>query len=77
MLRDLQVAFFNIIHLACGLFVFAIGIGKTAIVNQVAQLLGHNVERINFSNSSTLDQLIGCIIPRCVDGVRVVFSLLL
>ncbi|CAF4499017.1 unnamed protein product, partial [Rotaria sp. Silwood2] len=47
------------------------GIGKTQVVTQVCSLLGKECERINLSANTTLDQLIGCIIPRCVNGVRV------
>eukprot|EP01127_Copromyxa_protea_P008978 TRINITY_DN2080_c0_g1_i4.p1 TRINITY_DN2080_c0_g1~~TRINITY_DN2080_c0_g1_i4.p1 ORF type:complete len:7466 (-),score=1064.85 TRINITY_DN2080_c0_g1_i4:44-22441(-) len=47
------------------------GIGKTAVVNQIAKLVGIECERLNFSNTTTLDQLLGCIIPRVVNGKRV------
>jgi MoxR-like ATPase len=47
------------------------GIGKTAIVAQIAQLLGVKCERLNFSNNTTPDQLFGAIIPRVVHGQRV------
>jgi midasin len=46
------------------------GIGKTAVVNQVARLLGHRCERINFSASTTSEQLFGSIIPRWCNGER-------
>lgn len=49
------------------------GIGKTAVVKQIAKILGYTVERINFSSSTTMDQLIGTIIPCCIDGHRVVY----
>ena len=47
------------------------GVGKTAVVLLAARLLGVQCERINFSSSTTLDQLIGSIIPVCIDGKRV------
>jgi hypothetical protein len=46
------------------------GTGKTAAVQQVAQLLGHQCERINLSASTTLDHLLGCTVPRVVDGEK-------
>jgi MoxR-like ATPase len=46
------------------------GIGKTAIVLAVARLLGHRVERINLSANTTLDQLLGSIVPCMVGGQR-------
>jgi MoxR-like ATPase len=49
------------------------GIGKTAIVCAVAQLLGQRVERINFSANTSIDQLFGSIVP-CVIGGQRVFS---
>ena len=39
------------------------GVGKTAVVMTASKLVGAEVERINMSGSSTLDQLIGSIIP--------------
>jgi MoxR-like ATPase len=47
------------------------GVGKTAVVEQVAKLLGVKCERINFSANTTTDQLIGNVIPRCVAGQRI------
>ncbi|CAF3506451.1 unnamed protein product [Rotaria sp. Silwood1] len=47
------------------------GTGKTQVVTQVCSLLGKECERINLSANTSLDQLIGCIIPRFVNGVRV------
>ncbi|CAF3117064.1 unnamed protein product [Rotaria sp. Silwood2] len=46
------------------------GIGKTHVVMQVCKLLSKDCERINMSANTSLDQLIGCIIPRCVNGRR-------
>ena len=47
------------------------GIGKTRVVTQVCTLLNQQCERINFSANTSLDQLIGCIIPRFVNGLRI------
>jgi hypothetical protein len=47
------------------------GIGKTAVVHQVASLLGFSCERINFSANTTLEQLLGSFIPKVVGGQRV------
>eukprot|EP00882_Tetradesmus_deserticola_P023628 GHRQ01025724.1.p1 GENE.GHRQ01025724.1~~GHRQ01025724.1.p1 ORF type:complete len:228 (+),score=124.71 GHRQ01025724.1:779-1462(+) len=47
------------------------GIGKTAVVQQVAALLGFSCERINFSANTTLEQLLGSFIPQVVAGQRV------
>ena len=47
------------------------GIGKTHVVNQVCSLLNRECERINMSANTSLDQLIGCVIPRIINGVRV------
>jgi len=47
------------------------GTGKTAVVNQAAALFGVKCERINFSANTTVDQLIGGIVPRCSAGQRV------
>jgi hypothetical protein len=47
------------------------GIGKTAVVQQVAALLGYSCERINFSANTTLEQLLGSYIPKVVAGQRV------
>jgi hypothetical protein len=46
------------------------GTGKTAVVQQVAQLLGYQCERINLSASTTLDHLLGCTVPRVVNGEK-------
>ncbi|CAF5108400.1 unnamed protein product, partial [Rotaria magnacalcarata] len=47
------------------------GIGKTQVVIQVCSLLNKQCERINLSANTSLDQLIGCIIPRFVNGIRI------
>ena len=47
------------------------GIGKTAVVNQVAMLLGVECERINFSSNTTIEHLYGSMVPRCVEGNRI------
>ncbi|CAF3688580.1 unnamed protein product [Rotaria sp. Silwood1] len=47
------------------------GIGKTQVVTQVCSLLNKQCERINLSANTSLDQLIGCIIPRFINGVRI------
>ncbi|WIA29986.1 hypothetical protein OEZ86_000084 [Tetradesmus obliquus] len=47
------------------------GIGKTAVVQQVACLLGFACERINFSANTTQEQLLGSFIPKVVGGQRV------
>ena len=47
------------------------GIGKTQVVTQVCALLGKECERINMSANTSLDQLIGCVIPRFVNGARI------
>ncbi|CAF4763759.1 unnamed protein product, partial [Rotaria sp. Silwood1] len=47
------------------------GIGKTHVVIQVCSLLNRECERINLSANTSLDQLIGCIIPRIINGVRI------
>jgi hypothetical protein len=39
------------------------GVGKTAVIMTAATLTSADIERINMSGSSTLDQLIGSIIP--------------
>ncbi|CAF4262361.1 unnamed protein product, partial [Rotaria sp. Silwood2] len=46
------------------------GIGKTHVVTQVCSLLNKKCERINMSANTSLDQLIGCVIPRIINGVR-------
>ncbi|CAF5169049.1 unnamed protein product, partial [Rotaria sp. Silwood1] len=43
------------------------GIGKTQVVTQVCSLLNKQCERINLSANTSLDQLIGCIIPRFIN----------
>ena len=40
------------------------GVGKTAVVMQLCKILGKECERINFSGSTTLDQLFGSIVPQ-------------
>ncbi|CAF4496215.1 unnamed protein product, partial [Rotaria sp. Silwood2] len=47
------------------------GIGKTQVVTQVCALLNKKCERINMSANTSLDQLIGCVIPRFVNGTRI------
>ncbi|KAK9820719.1 hypothetical protein WJX74_002690 [Apatococcus lobatus] len=47
------------------------GIGKTAAVLQVAALLGAECERINFSSSTTFEQLFGMYVPQYLNGKRV------
>ena len=46
------------------------GVGKTALVSQLAKLFGADVERINCSGSMTKEQLFGGIVPRIVKGKR-------
>ena len=47
------------------------GIGKTAIVTYLSNLMGYrDVCRINFSDSTTKEQLFGSFIPRVVDNKR-------
>ena len=51
------------------------GIGKTAIITYLANLLGKNIDgngvaRINFSESTTKEQLFGSYIPKVIDGKR-------
>lgn len=47
------------------------GIGKTAVVQQVAVLLGHKCARINLSANTTLEQLLGSYVPKQLRGRRV------
>ncbi|CAF1101764.1 unnamed protein product, partial [Didymodactylos carnosus] len=47
------------------------GIGKTQVITQVCSLLNKQCERINLSANTSLDQLIGCIIPRFVNGIQI------
>jgi hypothetical protein len=47
------------------------GTGKTAVVLAAARLLGAEVERINMSGSTTLDQLIGSVVPTVENGQRI------
>ena len=47
------------------------GTGKTAVVSQVAKMVtGQEVVRINFSANTSLDHLMGAVVPRCVNGKR-------
>lgn len=46
------------------------GIGKTAVCEQMATLLGYGCERINVSANTTLDQLLGSYMPKMVAGSR-------
>lgn len=47
------------------------GIGKTVSVQEAARLVEKDVERINFSANTSVEQLLGTIVPRVVDGERV------
>jgi MoxR-like ATPase len=47
------------------------GTGKTAVVMLAAAMLGAKVERINMSGSTTLDQLIGSVVPTVENGQRI------
>jgi midasin len=47
------------------------GIGKTKVIEFVASLMGVECERINFSASTTVEQLVGSVVPTCIDGRRV------
>lgn len=47
------------------------GVGKTAVVEAVGRLLGRKVERINFSANTSIEQLLGSIIPRIQGDARV------
>jgi MoxR-like ATPase len=47
------------------------GVGKTAGVLLACSVLGFQCERINFSGNTTVDSLIGSIIPTMENGVRV------
>jgi hypothetical protein len=47
------------------------GIGKTAVVEAMACLLGYPCERVNLSGSVTLGQLLGSYVPQVVGGQRV------
>ena len=63
------LANFGRIFAACAvdlplLLVGAPGIGKTAVVQQVATLTGHAIERINLSASSSIALLFGSVIPQ-------------
>ncbi len=47
------------------------GTGKTAVVSQVARIVtGKDVARINFSANTSLEHLLGALVPRCVEGRR-------
>ncbi len=46
------------------------GVGKTRIVEVLAEMLGYNVVRINFSSNTTFEDLIGSFVPRVVHGQR-------
>lgn len=60
----------HVIEMSCGL-PGPPGIGKTAAVLQVAALLGAECERINFSSSTTFEQLFGMYVPQYLNGRRV------
>lgn len=45
------------------------GTGKSFCACEVARILGHTCVRINFSASTTADQLFGCRVPRFTNGV--------
>jgi MoxR-like ATPase/uncharacterized protein YegL len=47
------------------------GVGKTKGVEFAAKLLGKRVERINFSGNTTIDSLIGSMLPTVENGLRV------
>lgn len=47
------------------------GIGKTAVVQQVAAVLGVSCERINLSANTTTEQLFGSFVPQVLAGQRV------
>jgi len=49
----------------------SVGCGKTAVIQEVCALLGVGCVRVNFSSSTTLDQLFGTVVPRCDNGARV------
>ncbi|UJR09471.1 hypothetical protein I4U23_013709 [Adineta vaga] len=46
------------------------GVGKTRIIEVLAEMLGYNVVRINFSSNTTFEDLIGSFVPRVVHGQR-------
>ena len=46
------------------------GVGKTAIVKGINGVLGQQVERINFSSTTTVDSLVGSYMPVMVGGER-------
>ena len=51
------------------------GTGKTAVVSQVAKLItGCDVARINFSANTSLDQLLGSVVPRCDENGKRTFE---
>ena len=47
------------------------GVGKTKIIQVLAEMLGYEVVRINFSSNTTFEDLIGAFVPRVVNGQRV------
>lgn len=46
------------------------GVGKTKIIEVLAEMLGYQVARINFSSNTTFEDLIGSFVPRVVNGQR-------
>ena len=47
------------------------GIGKTAVITQVARFLGTDLERINCSSDTSVEQLYGSVMPMYVNNRRV------
>ena len=47
------------------------GIGKTAVITQVARFLGTDLERINCSSDTSVEQLYGSVMPMYIDNRRV------
>ena len=47
------------------------GIGKTAVINQVARLFGTDLERINCSSNTSVEHLYGSLMPMYVNNRRV------
>ena len=41
------------------------------VVAEVCRILNISYERINFSGSTSLDQLFGSVVPQVIDGARV------
>ena len=64
LIEQLARLFISIVSDSALLLVGPPGVGKTAVVHQVCKLLGAECERINFSSSTTLEQLFGSIMPQ-------------